>query len=86
MAAAEETPDPNVSLYLIARSGAAAADHASSDNPALALLSVLGGAPPAKVVVNEMTTVASVWTNAHFLSGKGKTQLGLKSRRRDPRV
>jgi hypothetical protein len=30
---------------------------------------VLGGAPPAKVVVNEMTTVASVWTNAQFLDG-----------------
>ena len=30
---------------------------------------MLGGAPPAKVVVNEMTTVASVWTNAQFLDG-----------------
>jgi hypothetical protein len=37
------------------------------DNPALAFLAVLGGSAPAKVVVNEMTTVASVWTNAQFL-------------------
>jgi hypothetical protein len=66
---AEETPDPNVSFYLIAKGGAATASHTSGDNPALALLSVLGGAPPAKVVVNEMTTVASVWTNEQFLDG-----------------
>ena len=39
------------------------------DNPALAFLTVLGSAPPAKVVVNEMTTVASVWTNPQFLDG-----------------
>ena len=30
---------------------------------------MLGGTPPAKVVVNEMTTIASVWTNAQFLDG-----------------
>ena len=40
-----------------------------SDNPAIALLTVLGNTPPAKVVINEMTTVASVWTNAQFLDG-----------------
>ena len=28
---------------------------------------MLGGAPPAKVVVNEFTTIASVWTHAQFL-------------------
>ncbi len=39
------------------------------DDPALDFLSVLGAAPPAKVVVNEVTTVASVWTNAQFLNG-----------------
>ena len=30
---------------------------------------MLGGKPPARVVVNEFTTVASVWTNAQFLDG-----------------
>ena len=46
----------------------------------LALLSVLGNAPPPKVVINEMTTVASVYTHAQFLNGaaiKGHA-LGLK--------
>ena len=41
----------------------------SGDNPAIALLTVLGDNPPASVVINEMTTVASVWTNAQFLDG-----------------
>jgi hypothetical protein len=41
----------------------------SGDNPAIALLAVLGGKPPQRVVVNEFTTVASVWTNAQFLNG-----------------
>ena len=30
---------------------------------------MLGGAPPADVTINEMTTIASVWTNAQFLDG-----------------
>jgi hypothetical protein len=30
---------------------------------------VLGNNPPAKIVINEFTTVASVWTNAQFLDG-----------------
>ena len=32
-------------------------------------MAVLGSTPPANVVINEMTTVASVWTNAQFLDG-----------------
>jgi hypothetical protein len=32
-------------------------------------LTVLGNTPQAKVTINEMTTVASVWTNAQFLDG-----------------
>src|SRR5262249_31812413 len=52
----------------------------AGDNPAAALLAVLGNTPPPKVVINEMTTVASVWTHAQFLNGaaiKGHA-LGLK--------
>src|SRR5262245_7647232 len=52
----------------------------SGDNPAIAMLSVLGNSPPSTVVINEMTTVASVWTHAQFLNGaaiKGHA-LGLK--------
>ena len=55
-------------------------NRAGGGNPAIALLSVLGNAPPSKVVVNEMTTVASVWTHTQFLDGtaiKGNS-LGLK--------
>jgi hypothetical protein len=65
----DETPGADVSLYLIAKGGQAMANKNSGDNPAIALLSVLGNTPPAKVVINEMTTVASVWTNAQFLDG-----------------
>src|SRR3974390_2997943 len=39
---------------------------AGGDNPAIGLIAVLGGKPPAHVVLNEMTTVASVWTSAQF--------------------
>jgi hypothetical protein len=68
----QETPGTDMSLYLVAKSG--------GENPAVALLSVLGNTPPTKVVINEMTTVASVWTHAQFLDGtaiKGNA-LGLK--------
>jgi hypothetical protein len=69
-----------VSLYLVATGGVPAVNKGGGNNPAIALLAVLGGKPPAKVVINEMTTVASVWTNAQFLESatlKGYA-LGLK--------
>jgi len=56
------------SLYLLAFGGEPKA-RGGGDNPAIALLAVLGSKPPAHVVINEMTTVASVWTNAQFLMG-----------------
>ena len=65
----DETPGADVSLYLVAKGGVATVNKGSSDNPAIALLTVLGNTPPTKVVINEMTTVASVWTNAQFLDG-----------------
>ncbi|MBV8797621.1 MAG: hypothetical protein JO136_22000, partial [Hyphomicrobiales bacterium] len=55
-------------LYVTAQGGRVATK-ASGDNPAIALMAVLGTTPPDKVVVNEMTTVASVWTQAQFLDG-----------------
>jgi hypothetical protein len=76
----DETPGSDVSLYLVAKGGQATVNGASGDNPAIALLTVLGNTPPAKVVINELTTVASVWTNAQFLAGtaiKGNA-LGLR--------
>jgi hypothetical protein len=63
------TPGKDVILYLVAKGGVATVKKGSGDNPAIALLTVLGNAPPARVVINEMTTVASVWTNAQFLDG-----------------
>jgi hypothetical protein len=55
-------------LYLVAKGGEPSVSK-GGDNPAIAFLAVLGGKPPAHVVVNELTTVASVWTNAQFLDG-----------------
>ncbi len=65
----EETPGTDVVLYLLAKGGEATINKGSGDNPATALLTVLGNKPPANVVINEMTTVASVWTNTQFLDG-----------------
>jgi hypothetical protein len=65
----QETVGAEVVLYLVAKGGEAAVNKVSGDNPAIALLSVIGNTPPSTVVVNEMTTVASVWTHAQFLDG-----------------
>ena len=62
------TGTPDASLYLVAGGGVSAANQGAGNNPAIALITVLGSKPPAKVVINEMTTVASVWTNAQFLN------------------
>src|SRR5262249_29782507 len=56
-------------LYLVAKGGQPAANKASGDNPAIALFAVVVATPPARVTVNEMTTIASVWTHAQFLDG-----------------
>src|ERR1700685_2358853 len=66
---AAEAPGNDSSLYLIAKGGTPAANKANGDNPAIALIAVLGSKLPANVTVNEMTTVASVWTHAQFLTG-----------------
>ena len=74
-------PSADASLYLVAKGGVATANKASGDNPAIALMAVVGNKPPARVVINEMTTVASVWTHAQFIDGtaiKGHA-LGLRS-------
>jgi hypothetical protein len=60
-----ETP-----LYLVAKGGTPAANKAGGDNPAIALMTVLGSKPPAKVTVNELTTVASAFTAARFINGE----------------
>src|SRR5262249_22711077 len=74
------TAGKDSSLYLVAQGGQPAASKSSGDNPAIALMTVLGANPPAKVTINEMTTVASVWTHAQFLDGTAirGNPLGLK--------
>ena len=66
---ADATPGPGESLYLIAKGGVAAVNKGAGDNPALAFLAALGGNPPGEVVVNELTTIASMVTHAQFIDG-----------------
>jgi hypothetical protein len=76
----QETPGADLVLYIVAKGGEATVNKGSGDNPATALLAVLGNPLPSKIVVNEMTTVASVWTANQFMAGtaiKGHA-LGLK--------
>jgi sugar lactone lactonase YvrE len=56
-------------LYLVANGGTPTTIKAAGNNPAIALMSVLGATAPKTVTINELTTVASVWTGAQFLNG-----------------
>src|SRR5262249_23757641 len=72
----EQSPGNDTSLYLVAKGGESAVNKAGGANPTIGLITVLGGNPPAKVIINEMTTVASVWTHNQFLDNtaiKGPT-------------
>ncbi len=59
----------DASLYLIARGGESSAAETGGDDDRMALMAVLGSEAPASVVINELTTIASVWTHAQFLDG-----------------
>ena len=65
-----ETTGKDVVLYLVAKGGVPAIKKGSGDNPAIALLAVLGNNPPDKVVINELTTVASAFTSARFIKAE----------------
>jgi streptogramin lyase len=67
-------------LYVIARGGTPKAAADKGPNGAIALLAVLGSTSPKSVVVNEFSTVASVWTSAQFLKAEvlSGTKLGLR--------
>ena len=56
------------SLYVVATGGEPAA-RGGGNNSAIALLAVVGSKPPARVVVDEMTTIASVVTHTQFIDG-----------------
>src|SRR4029079_10728024 len=62
-------PASSASLYVIAKGGQPATNAQGGDNPAIALMTVIGGNPPATITINDMTTVASVWTHTQFLDG-----------------
>ncbi len=67
-------------LYLTARGGEPKIGSSRAANPAIALMATLGATAPKKVTINELTTVASVWTGAQFLKGEVLSghALGLK--------
>jgi len=65
---AGETHNAGV-LYLIAEGGVAKAGTGTQPNPAISLMATLGTAPLGRVTINELTTVASVWTSAQFMNG-----------------
>src|SRR5262245_36276559 len=75
------TTGSDSSLYLVAKGGQSSVSKVSGDNPAIALLAVVGTTkPPPKVAINEFTTVESVWTHNQCTDGtaiKGHP-LGLK--------
>ncbi|HEY7234452.1 MAG TPA: hypothetical protein VH539_09910 [Gemmatimonadaceae bacterium] len=56
-------------LYVVATGGRATADGDRDPNGGLTLLSVLGATAPKQITVNELTTVASAFTNAQFIHG-----------------
>jgi len=67
-------------LYLVASGGHSTTSQASGDNPAIVLITALGSKPPATVTINEMTTVATVWTHNQFIADRSIRghALGLK--------
>jgi len=56
-------------LYLIAEGGVVKAGASTKSNPAITMMATLGTEPLPHVKINELTTVASVWTAAQFLNG-----------------
>lgn len=67
-------------LYLTARGGKPKIGGSQGANQAIALMATVGVSAPEEVTINELTTVASVWTGAQFLKGEVLSghALGLK--------
>ncbi len=66
---ATSAPGKDSVLVLVAKGGQPKASKASGDNPAIALMLLLGTPLPKTVTVNELTTVASAYTAAQFIKG-----------------
>jgi hypothetical protein len=73
-------PTSETQLYVVAKGGTPKAAASKSTNDAIALLALLGLTPPRCVTVNELTTVASAFTAARFISGESISgqSLGLR--------
>jgi hypothetical protein len=67
-------------LYVTAKGGEPKISSTKGANSAIALMALLGAEAPTHVTINELTTVASVWTGAQFLNGEALSghALGLK--------
>ena len=63
--------DAGAALYLVAKGGRSSASPVANNNPAIALIAVLGSRPPTEVTINEFTTIASVVTHNQFIDGRG---------------
>jgi streptogramin lyase len=67
---AAATAQRGSTLYLTAVGGRPKAAKQPHDDPAVVvLMTVVGDRTPARITINERTTVASVWTHAQFLNG-----------------
>jgi len=67
---APDTAGKDAILYLVAKGGTPAANKTGGNNPAIALMTMLGTTAPKTVTINELTTVASVFTSARFINGE----------------
>jgi sugar lactone lactonase YvrE len=67
-------------LYLVSEGGVAKAGASTKPNHAITMMATLGTKPLPQVTINELTTVASVWTGAQFLDGRSLSgnALGLR--------
>ncbi len=62
-------PGKDSVLVVVAKGGQPKANKAVGDNPAIALMVLLGSPLPKTVTINELTTVASAFTAAQFIKG-----------------
>ena len=59
----------DASLYLVAQGGQPTANKSVGNNPTIALMIVVGSKLPAKVTINEFTTIAAVVTHNQYIDG-----------------